>query len=266
MISGIGRDFPDLRVLEGALGCGVRFAVSTRDGGASSGEFARGNLADHVGDEADAVARNRAEFGSALGAHRGLAVIAAAHGASTAWVSEPGTYRDVDALVTDVAGLGIVALGADCAVVGIAAIRDDGSQIVGVVHCGWRGLVADVVGVLVGDIRRAGGRNLEAVVGPTICGSCYLVDAVRSESVRQACTPGVATASVRPSSTPGMFELDIRSGVHQRLGELDVVVRLDCGCTAEDDRWFSYRSTITMFGPDANTGRHGLGLVIDELQ
>lgn len=243
----------------------MRFAVSSRDGGASCGEFARGNLADHVGDEPDAVARNRAEFQDLLGAHRGLAVIAAAHGASTAWVHEPGTYRDVDALITDVAGLGIVALGADCAVVGLTASRDDGTQVVGVAHCGWRGLVADVVGVLVSEIGKVGGRNPEAVLGPTICGSCYLVDEARSQLVTQACTPGVAAAAVRPASTPGMFELDIRAGVRQRLSELDVSVRLDCGCTAEDDRWFSHRSIVNLFGPDARTGRHGLGMVIEDL-
>lgn len=265
MTSGIGRDFPDLRVLDGSLGRGVRFAVSSRDGGASCGEFARGNLADHVGDEPNAVARNRAEFQNLLGAHRGLAVIAAAHGASTAWVREPGTYRDVDGLITDVAGLGIVALGADCAVIGVTARRDDGTPVIGVAHCGWRGLVADVVGVLVGEIGRVGGRDPVAVLGPTICGSCYLVDEARSELVTRACTPGVVAAAVRPASTPGMFELDIRSGVRQRLNELDVNVRLDCGCTAEDDRWFSYRSTVAVFGSDARTGRHGLGLVIGDL-
>ncbi|MEY2989866.1 MAG: hypothetical protein RLZZ163_782, partial [Actinomycetota bacterium] len=45
-----GRDFPDLRVLDGTLAPDVAFVVTTREAGASTGAFASGNLADHVGD------------------------------------------------------------------------------------------------------------------------------------------------------------------------------------------------------------------------
>lgn len=262
MSSGIGRDFPDLRVLDGTLAGGVRFAITIREGGASAGAYARGNLADHVGDSVDAVALNRASLREALGAHRGLAVIAAVHEASTAWVHDAGTYGDVDGLLTDVVGLGILALGADCAVVGVAATRMDGTHVAGVAHCGWRGLVADVLGALVGQIETAGGRDLQAVLGPTICGSCYLVDEERSRQVVDACTPDVARVAVNPSSTSGQFHLDIRAGVRQRLTELGVAIQLDCGCTAEDERWFSHRSSVNRYGPDAMTGRHGLAMVI----
>jgi polyphenol oxidase len=148
-----------------------------------SGAYARGNLADHVGDSAGAVVINRALLQDALGAHRGLAVIAAVHGASTAWVNAAGTYGDVDGLLTEVEGLGILALGADCAVVGVAATRLDGTPVIGVAHCGWRGLVADAVGTLVGQIQSAGGRDLHAILGPTICGACYLIDEERSRQV-----------------------------------------------------------------------------------
>jgi polyphenol oxidase len=262
--SSIGRDFPGLRVLDGTLASGVRFAVTTREGGASVGAYARGNLADHVGDSAGAVVINRALLQDALGAHRGLAVIAAVHGASTAWVNAAGTYGDVDGLLTEVEGLGILALGADCAVVGVAATRLDGTPVIGVAHCGWRGLVADAVGTLVGQIQSAGGRDLHAILGPTICGACYLIDEERSRQVLDACTPDVGRVSVSPAGRSGQFRLDIRAGVRQRLTELGVAIELDCGCTAEDERWFSHRAFVNRFGPDAQTGRHGLGLVITD--
>lgn len=265
MTSCIGRDFPVLRVLDGTLHDDVRFAITTREGGGSSGEYARGNLADHVGDSPASVSANRASLAEQLGAHRGLAVIAAVHGASTTWVVESGTYGDVDALLTDVPGLGILALGADCAVVGVAATRVDGSPVIGVAHCGWRGLVADVVGAVVDDISRAGGKDLQAILGPTICGSCYLIDEARSQQVLDACTPSVARVAVRPADAPGQFHLDIRAGVLQRLTELGVPIQVEWGCTAEDERWFSHRSSVNRFGPDAKTGRHGLGIVIGDV-
>jgi len=257
-----GRNFPDLRVLDGSLTSGVGFVVTTRDGGASTGVFERGNLADHVGDSPAAVADNRASLARHLGAERGLAVIAAEHGASSKWVREPGTYGQADALVTDVRGLGIVALGADCAVIGIGATRGDGSFVAGVAHCGWRGLVLDVVSSLVRQIEDAGGQDLQAVLGPTICGACYQVDESRAQQVMGACTPRVARAAVGASVLVGRYQLDVRAGARERLVELGVNVRYEYPCTAEDGRWFSYRSATDHRGPSAQTGRHGLGVVI----
>jgi YfiH family protein len=260
-----GRDVPGLRVLDGMLAPNVAFVVTTREAGASIGAFARGNVADHVGDQVSAVTRNRTALQQALGAARGLAVIAAEHGGSCSRVHEAGIYGPVDALITDTPGLGLVALGADCAVIGIAGRRLDGTSVAGVAHCGWRGLVADILGSLVRGMVDAGGQNLQAVVGPTICGSCYPVDQVRAERVIADCTPGVVEATVQVIASTGgavTHHLDIQAGVHQRLTELGVDISVAFGCTAEDERWFSHRASIAQWGAGAVTGRHALGVVI----
>ena len=260
-----GRDFPDLRVLDGTLAPDVAFVVTTREAGASTGAFASGNLADHVGDRESAVALNRASLQRALGATRGLAVIAAEHGASCRWVYEAGTYGPVDALVTDTPGLGLVALGADCSVVAIAGRRSDGSSIAGVAHCGWRGLVADVVGSLVREVVEAGAQDLRAIVGPTICGRCYPVDDMRAQQVITHCTPGVAQAAVQliaQADGGARHHIDIGAGVRQQLAEASVDVVTVFGCTAEDERWFSYRASSARFGAGAATGRQAIGVVI----
>ena len=258
-----GRDFPDLRVLHGELVPGVRFGVSSRECGASTGSFSHGNLADHVGDDPVAVERNRRSLADAMGARRGLAVIGAAHGCACSEVDRPGTYPGVDALITQTPGLGVLALGADCSVVGIGAETAAGSSVAGVAHCGWRGLVADVIGSLVGQVERAGGRQLRAVIGPTVCGACYLVDEERVSAVVRGCSDAVARAAVGERVDDDRRELDIRAGVRERLAEFGVQVVADLGCTVEDDRWFSYRGVVAAQGPDASTGRHGLCVVID---
>ena len=83
------RDFPALRTLAGTWECpshassGVScsYVISRADGGRSIGDFAAGNLADHVGDDQDAVQTNRRHLASALKAKEGLAFIRASHGA-----------------------------------------------------------------------------------------------------------------------------------------------------------------------------------------
>lgn len=259
-----GRDFPDLRAHTDCLHAGTRYVVTSSEAGASDGPFARGNVAEHVGDDPAAVALNRASLARTLSAPKGLAFIGAAHGAEVAWVDRPGTYEGVDGLITESEGLGVVGMGADCAVVGLGALREDGTPIVAVAHCGWRGLVADILGAIVNGVREAGGRDLLAVVGPAICAACYRVDTGRIEQVRLECSPPVVEAAVRPVTVDERaFGLDIGAGAQARLRELEVGVMTTFGCTAEDPRWFSHRRATSQKGADAPTGRHALGMIID---
>lgn len=259
-----GRDFPGLRVFKGRLHAGTRYVVTSREDGVSEGPFARGNLASHVGDDPDAVAGNRTALARTLSAPAGMAIIGAAHGADVLWVDRPGTYEGVDGLITASPGLGAVALGADCAVVGMGALREDGTPIVAVAHCGWRGLVADVLGAVANAVRGAGGRDLEAVIGPAICGACYPVDIDRIGQIRSRCSSAVVEAAVSPStSDDAAFGLDIGAGARTRLSEMEVRVVAEFGCTAEDRLWFSHRRAASEFGPGAPTGRHALAIVIE---
>lgn len=260
-----GRGFPDLRVISDVFDQGVRYGLTTSVSGASQGAFAHGNMADHVGDVAAAVGRNRADLAVVMEARKGLAVISAAHGASVALVSKAGTYPQVDALVTDVPGLAVVALGADCAVVGLSAVSGLGNPIVGVVHCGWKGLVADALGATVHHLRELGGKDLQAVIGPAICGNCYRVDEQRVNLVEQACSSDVSRASiVRIRGTECGFGIDIGLGARARLIELGVEVDVVFGCSYEDERWYSYRRACDIQGPQATTGRHALAMSIPE--
>ena len=59
---------PGLLCPQWSLPPGVRAVVSTREGGASLPPWASFNLGSHVGDDARAVAANRARLGAAIGA------------------------------------------------------------------------------------------------------------------------------------------------------------------------------------------------------
>lgn len=224
------------------------WAATGRAGGVSTGPFASANLAGHVGDDPDAVAANRALL-AALVDTTDLAVMDAVHGNAVAFVDEPGEVAGVDALVTDRPGLAIAALAADCATVALFG-HDD--RTVAVVHCGWQGLVHDVVGETVAALRARRVAVAAAVVGPAVCGTCYPVPDERAEEVRRSRTAAVAAAAL-VRCADGQPGIDVAAGVVQRVQELSptAVVARSPRCTREDPDLFSYRR-------DGVTGRQGL--------
>lgn len=219
-------------------------------GGSSRWPYAWANLASHVGDDPAAVVAARSTLAGALGVPasamtfmhpdhgRGVAVVQSATGVA------PGSeIRDVDALVTDRRGIGLVALAADCVPV---ILVEPQAALVSAVHCGWRGLVLDVVGAAVEALVGLGGSAsaAQALLGPAICGRCYPVPSERAEQMRAARPEAVTVA---PDGQPA---LDLRVGLQARLGELGVPSRLVGGCTAEDPHCYSHRR-------DGLTGRQG---------
>lgn len=75
----------------------------------------------------------------------------------------PAAPPEADALVSTEAGRGLVVLTADCAPICLAS--DDA---VGVVHAGWRGLLAGVVEAAVEALRSIGHGDVRAGLGPCI--------------------------------------------------------------------------------------------------
>ena len=234
------------------------WAVTGRLGGVSTGPFATANLADHVGDSPDSVAANRERLASLvkLDAHS-LAVMAPVHGADFAWMQSPGTALSVDAVITDQPNIGLVAMGADCATIGIVGNATlgggSGSRVIAAVHCGWQGLCRDVLGATLDEMARWGATSFGAVIGPTICGICYRVDSDRVERVRRECAAHVAESAL--SAEGG---IDVRAGLLADLAARGIDAHLVGGCTYENPKdLFSYRR-------DQITGRQGLIIALKE--
>lgn len=198
-----------------------------------------------MGDVRENVAANLAVAARYVGlpATR-IVTMGAAHGSAVARVDSPGHIDGVDALITSEPNLALLALGADCAVVALSA-----AATIAVVHCGWRGLCADVLGAAVTAMGSSDG-PVRAVVGPAVCGSCYPVPDARAAEVRAVVSPNVTRAAVGRARN-GQPSIDVRAGVVARLGELGVATTVVGGCTVEDYRLFSHRR-------DGVTGRHGM--------
>lgn len=156
----------------------LRHGFFTRRGGASSGVFAGLNCGLGSSDQAEVVAINRARVAAAMqvppeglvGLHQvhspDVAVIGAAPGA--------GTPARADALVTDVPGLALCVLTADCMPILLA---DPEAGVIGAVHAGWRGLLAGVIENALAAMEGLGAdrADISAVIGPCISQRAYEV-------------------------------------------------------------------------------------------
>ena len=149
---------------------------------------------------------------------------------------------EADASFTDVPGLGLGVLVADCAPVLLA---DPEARIVGVAHAGREGMAAGVVTELLSAMSAAGAdpARMHAVIGPHICGGCYEVpaelrDRIAGKVPESGCVTRKGTAGV-----------DVGAGVEAQLARAGVAaVASDPRCTAETPSLYSYRR-------DGRTGR-----------
>ncbi len=241
---------------------GIGIAFTERTGGASTSPYASLDLASHVGDVASSVDENRRRLLEAIGIGslrdrltcagqvHGTVVVEvtgaiAGAGASAATGLPP--VAGADALWTRERGLPLMLMYADCVPVILAR---PSVPAVAVVHAGWRGAAAGIVGrsaVALGALD--GEDDLMAFVGPHIGACCYEVGA---PCVSQFDNAFVTITGVSTHLDLGAAVADDlkQSGVPEgRQWHLGI-------CTAHNtDRFYSHRA-------DGRTGRHGALAVI----
>ncbi|WP_271221762.1 peptidoglycan editing factor PgeF [Streptosporangium carneum] len=210
--------------------------ITNRRGGVSAEPYGSRNLGGMCGDDPGAVAANRARTAAEFGLER-VVFMRQVHSADVRYVTEP--FGDdppaLDGVCTDVPGLGLAALCADCAPVLLA---DPEAGLVGAAHSGRVGTVLGVVPALVEEMARRGAdpARMTALIGPMACGSCYEVPvALRAEVA--AVLP--EAWSITREDTPA---LDLRAAITSQLGKAGVRdVTHDTRCTIETADLFSHR-------------------------
>lgn len=222
-------------------------AFSTRNGGVSEGPFASLNLGILTEDEPASVVQNRAMLCDAVGADPDGATMAwQRHGgnvtrADARGIITPGTvYDHCDGLWSDEPGRAMLLLTADCMPIAIARTNGDHPALA-ILHAGWRGLLAGIVG---SGVRALGSRGLAAAIGPSIGPCCYEVGDEVSEPFREAFGDDV----VRDR------HLDLWTAAERALRAAGVatVQRLDICTSCHPERFFSHRRD------HGRTGRQGV--------
>lgn len=132
----------------------ARHAFSTRLGGVSTGVLESLNLSVRRGDTPENVRENWRRLGAAAGLDLTRAVYAKqvhsadvriAH-AADAQPPEREPRFTCDGFVTNEPGVALAVFMADCLP---ALLHDPDAGVIGAVHCGWRGSVADILGAAV---------------------------------------------------------------------------------------------------------------------
>jgi copper oxidase (laccase) domain-containing protein len=149
-------------------------------------------------------------------------------------VTEPGDRAGeaADAAVTAVPGAVLSVRTADC-----APLLLRGATAIGVVHAGWRGLVAGVIEAAAAAMDALGSPPVAATLGPCIRPRCYEFSEPELTVVADAYGPAVR--SLTGWGTPA---LDLAAGVAEALGRLRVPLDDAGTCTACSPRHFSHRA------------------------
>jgi polyphenol oxidase len=140
---------------------------------------------------------------------------------------------DTDGHATDETGILLTVSVADCVPVYLVHAP---SRVAAILHAGWRGTAAGILEAglaLLADTWHVGAGELEAHLGPAICGSCYEVG------------PEVADAlGVAGAGNGGRAHLDLRTLLAMRAITAGIAadrITVSARCTRCDDGFFSHR-------------------------
>lgn len=216
---------------------------TTRSGGTSLGPFDDGagggglNLGVHVGDDPEAVSRNRFLLRAILPS--APVWMSQVHGTRVVDVASAGSTPEADACISATPGMVCAVLTADCLPV---LFCDAAGKVVGAAHAGWRGLAGGVLENTVAHMRDAGASEIFAWLGPAIGPQCFEVgqdvfDAFRTKD------GALADAFREIAGCEGKYLADI-DALARRTLERTGVRRIAGGglCTVtEQRRFYSYR-------------------------
>ena len=204
----------------------VRACCTTREGGFSHGGYAGLNLGDHVGDDPQAVAKNRQWLKDALPSRP--VFLQQIHGQQVLQLG-PKTVDGLiaDACVTDQSGLACTIMVADCLPI---LLTDLQGRVVAAAHAGWRGLAGvDGGGVVEATVARMTALSglvpsiyagqLMAWLGPCIGPTAFQV----GDEVRQTFVSHDDNAHrCFTADGPGKWRADLAALARQRLAAAGV--------------------------------------------
>jgi polyphenol oxidase len=195
----------------------ARAGFMGRRGGISRGIYASFNLAHWVGDNPDAVAANWRRWHARNPALR-PAMLSQVHRAEVLRVRNGDPILDghrppADGLITTDSGIALSIFSADCVPV---LLFDAATHAAAAMHSGWRGTLANIVGVGLEAMTDLGARfdHIQAAIGPAIGQCCFEVDAALADEF--TCRMP-ATLDFRQPGRPGKAYLDLRGIVRWQL-------------------------------------------------
>ncbi len=219
---------------------GIAHGFFCRKGGVSEGIYASLNCGPGSGDVRGHVIENRRRVLNALGG-KNLVTLYQIHSPNAVVVTEPWEQGpQADAMVTNVPGLALGILTADCAPVLLA---DSQARVIGAAHAGWKGAISGVIESALEKMELLGAdrRRIVAAIGPCISQTNYEVG---PEFIARFAEAGKSnTRYFVPSNKADRWRFDLEGFVSDRLRTARVTKVESLGvCTyARDEDYFSFR-------------------------
>ena len=165
-------------------------------------------------------------------------------------------FRNADGMVTNLSGVGLSILGADCAPI---LFYDRFSKTIGACHAGWRGATDNIVEVTICKMEALGAKrnHITALIGPTIQKDSYEIGEDVANIIRK-CSFFDTNKNILSKKTSDKYLFDLplllkQSLKHALINQI-VDVKLDTYKNRED--FFSHRRQSLEYPKNKNiTGR-----------
>lgn len=221
----------------------IRHGFFGRRGGVSTGVFASLNMSESGGDKLNHVAQNRQQATEQLGFPvDNLATLKQVHSTAVIAITsppDPAERIEADAMVSNLPGLVMGILTADCSPVLLA---DAEAGVIGAFHAGWKGALGGIAyGTVMGMVALgADPGRIVAAIGPTISFDNYEVGPEFAADVLRRHRDA---ANRIGTPTGGREHFDLPGFVFDQLYGAGVGLVEDLKlCTyAEPKRFFSHR-------------------------
>jgi polyphenol oxidase len=236
-----------------AIGDDVRHGFFTRLGGVSTGIYSSLNCGPGSNDDPNSVAENRARVAEMLGAAPDkLVTLFQVHSAKAVAAKKPWApdkAPEADAVVTNVPGIAIGVLTADCAPI---LLCDPEARVIGAAHAGWKGALSGIAEATVDAMVSLGARpeRIAATIGPAISQKAYEVGA--DYVAKFVAEDPDAAPFFAVDEDSGEPHFDLTGYVAERLARAGLASITDLGlCTyCDETRLFSYRRSQHHGEPD----------------
>ena len=242
---------------------GIRHGFFGRQGGTSEGIYESLNLGIGSDDKPKAVMRNRRRVADTIGVkevdfllschqiHSDRAILA-----TMPWGKD---RPQADGMVTDLPGIALCILTADCVPVLFA---DRKAGVIGACHAGWKGALGGICEATIAKMEEIGAhrKDIHAAIGPCIGQESYEVGPeFRDEFLKQAPWSG----NLFHAGQGDRFHFNIETFVKNRLLQtkiawVDVIGHDTC---AMDEMYFSNRRRNHLGEPDY--GRQGSVIMLE---
>jgi YfiH family protein len=231
--------YPEIMEFPAQAGTRCYYGMFNRHGGVSSGLYATRNIGRGVGDQEAAVQANRKKVKEILGIPLLLSA-KQVHGTGIYCLKDSLSndleIKEADGLITDLPGVGLMIQQADCQAV---LLFDPVKEVIGAVHCGWRGSVLGILEKAIKAMTENYGTvpaDLHAMISPSLGPCCGEFVNYRQE-LPQAFQQFMVRDNFFDFWQISRHQLVESGMVEERIGTAAI-------CTSCSDDYYSYRRAV----------------------